>query len=762
MIEQRINELESTTFAGQRFNRKQIKEIQTTVKNFPMLSHNELGKTICERYRWFTPNGKYRIQFCLGALKEMEEIGLFTLPAKVEIKTRRVQKQITWTNKTDEQKPISDSLKELLPITLQVVTEKSQRDCWNEFLDRYHYLGYKRPVGSNLRYFIIDRHGRQLGCMLFSFAVNSLPCRDEWIGWETKMRKKHLNLVLNNTRFLLFPWVKVKCLASKALSLAANQIRQDWDTHHGYRPVLLETFVDPSKYKGTSYKAANWECIGQTAGVKASKKVKGKSKKEIYVYPLINHFRVALFKGEQALSSSNKKPALKNTKELDSSDPYILLWQKIINIVSTVADDFDKKWQKRKRVLNTMLIVLFIFRLVLSKNKQGYGTTIVELWDQCRTMNVPLPQHKPLAEATFCQGRKKLDETIFKILNTEVIRIYEKTRDECLWNGHRMFAVDGSKVNLPRQLLDFGYKTPGDQAYYPQGLVSVLYQLKQKIPIDFDLVAHKNERTMALNHLDVLKKKDVVVYDRGYFSYAMLHSHITKGIDAVFRLSDKNYKVIEEFLKSKNTDQVVIIQPSSKHERVIRNKNPKIEIIPLKLRLIKYVIADVTYILGTTLLDAQRYKAEEFLDVYHSRWGIEELYKVSKNLIDVEDFHGQSERGVKQELFAHFILITLSRVFSNQAEDDINQDGMTGKSHKSKFNINFKNCLTTVTRNLEKLFLQQTNLIKKTINSIMSAISVCRQRKRPGRTYDRVSRKPVGKWMPNKRKKASQAQAVAG
>jgi len=758
MIDQRIKNLQSTTFCGQRFNRKQIVDIQNTVIGFPMLSRKELGHTICEHLRWFTPKGEYRIQFCLSVLQEMDIRGLFTLPAKVESKIRGAQKQITWTNKTDEQIPINGSLEELGPISLQVVTEKEERDLWNEFVERYHYLGYKRPIGSSLRYFIINRNGRKLGCLLFSFAVNKLPCRDEWIGWETKMRKKHLKLVVNNARFLIFPWVNVKYLASKSLSLATHQIRQDWETHHGYRPVLLETFVDPSKYKGTSYKAANWECIGQTAGVKQTKRVEGKSKKDIYVYPLTPHFRVALFKGEKVWLSSRKNSAPKQTSTLLTDDPFLPLWQKIIGVVNTIADDFDRKWQKRKRVLNTLLMVLFIFRLVLSKNKQGYGTTIVELWDQCRTMNVPLPQYKPLTEGAFCQGRKKLDETIFKILNTEVIRIYEKTRDEDRWNGHRMFAVEGSKVNLPRQLLGFGYETPNDQAHYPQGLVSVLYQLKQKIPIDFDLVAHNNERTMALIHLDALRKKDIVVYDRGYFSYVMLHSHITRGIDAVFRLPRKGYTIIEEFIKSNNRDQVVIIQPSSKREKTIHSQNPEIECIPLKLRLIKYVIAGITYTLGTTLLDAQRYKAEEFPDVYHSRWGIEALYKVSKNLMDVEDFHGQSERGVKQELFAHFILITLGRVFSNQAEDDINQNDRTEKS--PKFNINFKSCLTTVARNLEKLFLHQTNLIKKTIRSIMSFISVCRQRQRPGRSYDRISKKPIGKWMPKKEKKASQAQTV--
>jgi hypothetical protein len=287
-------------------------------------------------------------------------------------------------------------------------------------------------------------------------------------------------------------------------------------------------------------------------------------------------------------------------------------------------------------------------------------------------MNIPLPQKKPVVPSAFSNARKKLDESIFKELNTRIIKTYELEQGDQRWRGYRLFAVDGTKLNLPRQLLNKPYTLPSDNAYYPQGLVSCLYQLKSKIPYDFDLADHKNERTMALSHLKLLQEKDMVVYDRGYFSYAMLYYHFQAGVDAVFRLPKSSFKVIDEFYNNDDNDKVVTIEiPKSRYKEIL-SKYPDITFKPLKLRLIKYNYSDTTYVLGTSLLDREQYKTTEFCDLYHSRWGIEELYKISKILIDVEDFHAQSERGVKQELYAHFVLITLNRMLNHQTEQKLN------------------------------------------------------------------------------------------
>ena len=747
-MDRRIEKLKSTTFGGKRFTRKQIATIQETANTFSTLSRRELAHTVCEHLRWYTPKGKNKIQSCLRALDSLEELGILSLPEKLVSQKRGPQKKITWTAQTEEQPLIGDDLKQLSPISLQVVTEKDAISQWNEYVDRHHYLGYKRPIGPHLRYFIRDKQGRPLGCLMFSYAVKSLPSRDKWIGWQDKSHKKHLDLVVNNNRFLILPWVKVKCLASKALSMASRQLADDWEAHHGYSPVLLETFVDLTKFDATCYRAANWHYLGETKGRAASKNTTAKTPKGIYVYPLVNNAKSILINGSKASPKTRKKPLIHTPKPLTPADPFVQLWQNILGTVVTVANDFDQQWQKRQRVLNTLLIMLFIFRLVFSKNKQGYAITIAELWDQCRTMGIPLPQATPVVASAFCNARAKLDENIFKTLHAEILQHADKPCTDHQWKGHRIFAVDGSRMNLPRQLINHGYQVPSDNAHYPQGLLSCLYQLKSRIPMAFDLVSHADERKVALTHLTSLSENDVVVYDRGYFSYGMLYEQIERGLHPIFRLKNKASRAVDQFIASSETDKIVEIIPSQANQIVLLEKYPESLCKPIPLRLVKYTVAGTTYILGTTLFDQQKYTIEDLSDVYHSRWGIEELYKISKKLMSIEDFHGQSERGVKQELFAHFTLITLTRIFSNHSEDGFNAQRNTEDELEIK--ANFKNSLVTVARNIEGLLLQHTRLLCNTINHIVASISSCRQRLRPNRSYDRTSRKPIGKWKPPK------------
>jgi hypothetical protein len=603
-------------------------------------------------------------------------------------------------------------------------------------------------------------HTQILGCLIFSYPVVSLRCRDQWIGWDDKARQRRLNLILNNNRFLILPWVKVKNLASKVLSIAVHQVADDWQNHHGYRPVLLETFVDPTRFAGTCYQAANWQQIGHTQGRPGSAQVEPVTAKAVYVYPLTADWQQRLCHGQQPRPRQPASPTTATTPSaLQSDDPFVRLWQRITHLVFAVAEEFDQQWRVRRRVIDSRLLMLFIFRLVFAKNKQGYGATIVEVWDQCRAMNIPLPQDKPVAASSFSNARKKLDETIFKTLNERIISAYESSLDEQRWNGLRVFAIDGSIINVPHPLLNQAYCTRSEKAYYPQGLVSCLYQLRSKIPYDYELTAHLNERLPARAHLHRLQPHDLVVYDRGYFSYAMLYDHLRAGIEVVFRLQRQTSKVIDEFIANTDTDQQVHIAVPRKRQHVVRAQRPDIDFQPLPLRLVKYVHDETTYVLGTTLLDRERYPIPALSDLYHSRWGIEELYKVSKVLIDVEDFHAQTERGVKQELYAHFVLITMTRIFANHAEtqlngsDQLRSDDGSG-SQQPRVRINLKNSLITVARHLEVLFLEQAKLMASRLNTVMDAICFCRQKERPGRKQPRVSHKPERKWRPAKEKRA--------
>ena len=170
-------------------------------------------------------------------------------------------------------------------------------------------------------------------------------------------------------------------------------------------------------------------------------------------------------------------------------------------------------------------------------------------------------------------------------------------------------------------------------------------------------------------------------------------------------------------------------------------------------------------LLGTTLMDVARYRAAAFADLYHARWGVEELYKISKVLIDVEDFHGQTERGVKQELYAHFVLITLNRIFATKVEQDFSEkDDLPAQDETADrqrhFKVNMKNSLVTLARNLEALFVRQADLVKKTVNNIIESLSRCRQKQRPNRKYKRQSLKPIKKWRPSHSKAKKVEQPV--
>ena len=162
----------------------------------------------------------------------------------------------------------------------------------------------------------------------------------------------------------------------------------------------------------------------------------------------------------------------------------------------------------------------------------------------------------------------------------------------------------------------------------------------------------------------------------------------------------------------------------------------------LPIRLAKYAVADTEYCLATSLLDSRRYPIPALSDLYHGRWGIEELYKTSKAVI--EHFHAKSERGVRQELYAAFTLVTLTRQFVNRCDSDLNS---ADSEDLPAMRANFKNGLRLVGREIEAIFLRQSEMVNQSVRRIMAGLSQCIQRERPGRSYKRESRQPRSKWL---------------
>ena len=285
---------------GRVITAEELADIRETVATCRGLSRSELALTIGEHLTWYSASGSLKLDACTKLLEKLETQGLLSLPAK-QLSSGKPRKPIPLTERTAAGAPLEGVLGDVGSVQVVPVTAVAEIGLWNEYVSRYHYLGYQQPFGCSLRYFITSEHGR-LGCLLFSGAAKALRERDQWLEWTPNERRRNLGFVVNNSRFLLFPWVRVKNLASHALGQVVRRLGDDWQQRWGYRPVVVETFVDPQYYAGTCYRAANWLNLGQTTGTGLPRKDKSytSSPKQIFVLPLVTDFRTVLRSSEVA------------------------------------------------------------------------------------------------------------------------------------------------------------------------------------------------------------------------------------------------------------------------------------------------------------------------------------------------------------------------------------------------------------------------------------------------------------------------------
>lgn len=230
---------------------------------------------------------------CRALLLKLEKKGLIILPARRRQSPRRGKRADVPHCKD----AVDSTLKTLQPVKTLIV-EAGTELCklFSCLMDKYHYLGYKTTVGENMKYLVLDSSDRPLACMLFGSAAWKTAPRDAFIGWSRQTRQKNVNLITNNTRFLVLPWVRVPHLASHVLSLISKRIVCDWIKKYNHPVFGLETFVDSTRFKGTCYKAANWICLGKTQGRTRSDRFHDIQVpvKDVYFYPLARDFRQAL------------------------------------------------------------------------------------------------------------------------------------------------------------------------------------------------------------------------------------------------------------------------------------------------------------------------------------------------------------------------------------------------------------------------------------------------------------------------------------
>ncbi len=280
-------------YCGRPFTPDELQTLRRLIEDHPNANRAQLSRQVCALFDWFKPNGELKDMTCRVAMLRMQADGLITLPAA----QRRAPRQPEYlaTAATDPQALLIQPVHELPPLRLCQVAGSAHSRIWNEYIARYHYLGYTPLAGSQSRYFVFA--GERLVALLsFGASAWKLAARERFIGWQEDERQRNLPLVVNNARFLILPWIQSKGLASKILSLIHRQLPNDWLARYGYRPVLLETFVETPRHRGTCYQAANWIKVGQTTG--RGKKSPTRKPilpiKDIWLYPLHKNFRSVL------------------------------------------------------------------------------------------------------------------------------------------------------------------------------------------------------------------------------------------------------------------------------------------------------------------------------------------------------------------------------------------------------------------------------------------------------------------------------------
>lgn len=259
--------------------------------NHPSWNRSRLSRELCWRWNWQRPDGQIKDMACRELLRKLESRKLIRLPLRQGPGPGRLREiePIEF-----DQSPVSCLLSDVRPVKIVNVRSCAKYEkAFNYLLKEYHYLSYGRPVGQNMKYLILGRNERFLGCLLFGAAAWKTEARDRWIGWSGDIRERNLGLICNNTRFLILDWIKVPHLASYALGACLRHLPLDWKCRYGTDIAMVETFVDTTKFVGTCYKAANWFKIGQTKGRSRQdrdRKLKV-SVKDVFVYPLRRDFR---------------------------------------------------------------------------------------------------------------------------------------------------------------------------------------------------------------------------------------------------------------------------------------------------------------------------------------------------------------------------------------------------------------------------------------------------------------------------------------
>ncbi len=282
-------------YRGREVTDADVAFIQQLIDAHPALSRRALSQKLCEAWNWVQPNGQPREMVCRGLMLRLHRAGHIELPPPRTTPHNPLAQRSRPVAIEIQRTPLRDSLPGLGPLHIEQVRRTAQEPLFNSLIQQHHYLGYTQPVGEHLKY-LVSAQNRPIACLAWSSAPRHLGCRDRFIGWSAAARRRNIRLLAYNLRFLILPWVEVPHLASHLLGRMARLLPEDWQRIYGHPVYFLETFVDPQRFRGTCYRAANWIVLGQTTGRGKADQTHRPNRpiKEVLGYPLCRRFRQRL------------------------------------------------------------------------------------------------------------------------------------------------------------------------------------------------------------------------------------------------------------------------------------------------------------------------------------------------------------------------------------------------------------------------------------------------------------------------------------
>src|SRR6202046_586986 len=282
-------------YRGRAVTAEDIVFMRQFIADNPSMSRRKLSARLCEAWQWKQANGALCDMVCRGLLLMLHRTGEIELPATRQTSlnpfVQRNKPQAILIDMT----PLTGALTDIRPISFQQVRRTSDEPLFNSLIEHHHYLGYEQPVGEHLKY-LVWAQGRPIACMAWSSAPRHLGSRDRYIGWSAEARRRNIRFIAYNTRFLILPWIKVPHLASHILGRVTSALPGDWERMYSHPVYFAETFIDPGRFRGTCYRAANWVLMGRTTGRgKASNSyIPNRPIKEVFGLALARRFRQLL------------------------------------------------------------------------------------------------------------------------------------------------------------------------------------------------------------------------------------------------------------------------------------------------------------------------------------------------------------------------------------------------------------------------------------------------------------------------------------